>query len=78
MNSILVSPTNRNEFLLVKELLNRMNISHKSLSPDSDDLEEHKEWVQFGMSNLERAYADDEPEYTSSMVKEPNPEYKIG
>lgn len=30
----------------------------------------------YSVKGLSRAYADDEPEYDMSMVKEPNPSYK--
>jgi len=37
---------------------------------------ERKDWIDSSLSQLNKAYSDDEPEYTLSMVKEPNPEYK--
>lgn len=36
---------------------------------------ERDDWVAFAKHALSRAYSDDEPEYTSSMIKEPNPKY---
>ncbi len=38
--------------------------------------DEKKEWESFAKENIAKAYSDDEPEYTESMVKEPNPAYK--
>ncbi len=37
---------------------------------------EREFWRLFAHRNLNRAYSDDEPEYTMSMVKEPNPKYE--
>ena len=41
---------------------------------DASD-EEREEWYRFAASNLGRAYAEDEPEYTVDMIKEFNPRY---
>jgi hypothetical protein len=38
--------------------------------------DERKDWIDSSLSQLNKTYSDDEPEYTLSMVKEPNPEYK--
>jgi predicted HTH domain antitoxin len=38
---------------------------------------ESDEWYKYSMLNFNRAYADDEPEYTSDMVKEFNPDYNL-
>lgn len=35
--------------------------------------EERKEWTRFSLANLERAYSDDEPEYSLDLIKEVNP-----
>lgn len=40
------------------------------------DSDERKDWIDSSLSQLNRAYTDDEPEYSVSMIKEPNPEYK--
>ena len=37
---------------------------------------EYAAWTQLSKSGLARAYGDHEPEYASSLVKEPNPEYE--
>ena len=37
---------------------------------------EHEEWTQFSMQQLERAYGEDEPEYTLDALKEVNPNYE--
>lgn len=38
--------------------------------------QENDSWRQFSQSQLIKAYSDMEPEYTESMVKEPNPDYR--
>jgi len=37
---------------------------------------EREDWANFAMEALERAYGDDEPEYTPDMIKKANPEYE--
>lgn len=37
--------------------------------------EERKAWTRFSLANLERAYSDDEPEYSLDLLKEMNPNY---
>lgn len=36
---------------------------------------ETDEWRKFSISNLERAYSEDEPDYSNVLVKERNPKY---
>ncbi len=38
--------------------------------------EEDEKWSEFSSKSISRAYADDEPEYEVSMIKEPNSEYE--
>ncbi len=38
--------------------------------------DERKDWIVSSLSSLNNAYDKDEPEYSSSLIKEPNPEYK--
>lgn len=45
------------------------------LSKEQSD-PEREDWANLAMESLERAYGDDEPEYTLDMIKEFNPEYK--
>lgn len=40
------------------------------------DYDERKDWTDSTLSQLNRAYSENEPEYSVSMIKEPNPEYK--
>lgn len=43
--------------------------------PKSSD-EEREDWTRLALENLERAYGDDEPEYSLDLIKEANPEYE--
>ena len=38
--------------------------------------EEREDWMRFSLANLERAYGDDEPEYSLDLIKEANPKYE--
>ncbi len=37
---------------------------------------EAEDWTKFSVKNLERAYGEDEPDYSNVLVKEPNPQYQ--
>lgn len=43
------------------------------VSPSEDD--EHAAWLLASAAGLNRAYGDDEPEYPTELVKEPNPDF---
>jgi mRNA interferase MazF len=49
----------------------------KTEEVDIDNMQdsERKDWAQFSVSQLGRAYGESEPDYSDSVVKEPNPEY---
>jgi|GEM_PF-3937388 len=49
-------------------------LSSKDIDPGKH---EEKEWVTSSLSQLNKIYSEDEPEYSASLIKEPNPEYKI-
>jgi len=38
--------------------------------------EEREDWTRFSLTNLERAFGDDEPEYSLDSIKEANPNYE--
>jgi len=42
--------------------------------PPPDD--EQEDWYAFSAQNLAEAYGDDEPTYSSTLIKEHNPEYE--
>ena len=75
MTSLIVSPTNRQELILLKELFKKMQIEFKPLSYNIEEEVDTEEWYRFAMINFSRAFSDDEPEYTSEMIKEQNPNY---
>lgn len=37
--------------------------------------DEHEAWLYLSKSGLAKAYAENEPEYSLDLIKEPNPEY---
>ena len=39
--------------------------------------EEREDSTRFSLTNLERAYGDDEPEYSLDLIKEANPKYEV-
>ncbi len=39
-------------------------------------LDEREDWIASSLSGLNKVYNEGEPEYASSLIKEPNPEYK--
>ena len=39
---------------------------------------EEEEWLRLSAQRLEAAYGDFEPEYPTSLIKEPNPNYEGG
>lgn len=39
---------------------------------------EREEWLRLAARRFEDAYGDDEPEYSPSLIKEPNPDYEGG
>jgi hypothetical protein len=46
-----------------------------TILPEVGD-EDRGDWLAFAAQSLARAYGPDEPEYTTDMVKEPNPLYE--
>ena len=47
-----------------------------TILPEEQSVSEREDWANLAMESLERAYSDDEPEYTVDMIKELNPDYK--
>lgn len=77
MNSLIVTPSNQQEYILLSELLKKMKIMYKTLSNEEEIVQNNDDelWQQYALNNLSKAYSDDEPEYTSDMIKESNPDY---
>ena len=46
-----------------------------TILPKSLD-DEREDWTRLALENLERAYGDNEPEYSLDLIKEANPEYE--
>jgi hypothetical protein len=42
---------------------------------DDESEAERKDWAQFSLTSMARAYGDDEPEYSLDSITEPNSEY---
>jgi len=38
--------------------------------------EEREDWTRFSLANLERAYGNNEPEYSLDLIKKANPKYE--
>lgn len=75
MTSIVVKPSNEHDFILLKDLFEKMKIEYKPLQYEIDEKDDSESWYRFAMINLSRAYSDEEPEYSSEMIKEKNPQY---
>ncbi|MFC2131532.1 hypothetical protein ACFLSQ_08865 [Bacteroidota bacterium] len=77
MTSLIVTPENKEDYILLKEVLSKMKIKFKPITYDIENEKdtESEDWYRFSMMNLSKSYSDDEPEYTSDMIREPNPEY---
>lgn len=52
----------------------RVTVYPAGSPPDS----EREDWLLLAQQSLERAYGDDEPEYSPNLIREPNPEYEGG
>ena len=44
--------------------------------PKSEDTEDRASWGVWAATSLAGAYADDEPDYSLDLIKEPNPDYE--
>jgi len=59
-----------------KNLRKKVNGRHQNIVKKESNDDERDDWMRFSLQNLERAYGDNEPEYTSDMIIEPNPYYE--
>ncbi|MDI6853097.1 MAG: AbrB/MazE/SpoVT family DNA-binding domain-containing protein [Deltaproteobacteria bacterium] len=48
----------------------------KGASPPAAAAAEQQAWGKLSARQLERAYGEAEPDYSSNLIKEPNPEYQ--
>ena len=44
--------------------------------PKEQEDEEHEAWLRLSSEGLARAYGEEEPEYPTELIKEPNPDYE--
>lgn len=51
-------------------------MTYTDSDPASDD--EREAWLNLSIQGLEEAYGEDEPEYSSDLIKEVNPHYREG
>ena len=51
-------------------------ITDEAYSERSDNKDESGDLIVLSKKSLNRAYTEEEPEYTLNMIKEPNPEYE--
>ena len=47
-----------------------------TVTPLTGENRERVDWIQISRSKLAAAYAEDEPDYPLSLIKEPNPQYE--
>jgi len=47
-----------------------------TIRPRSEDTEDRASWGVWAATSLAGAYADDEPDYSLDLIKEPNPDYE--
>lgn len=67
--------------LIPKQLVDKKQVSSRTSrqrrrARERSQVDEWEDWRHLALNALERAYSDDEPEYTSDLIKEPNPEYE--
>ena len=44
--------------------------------PDQESDDEYEQWLLLSRQRLEEGYAENEPEYSSDLIKEVNPDYE--
>ncbi|MDP2268070.1 MAG: hypothetical protein Q8K46_02775 [Deltaproteobacteria bacterium] len=47
-----------------------------TIIPEQESDKEHESWLNLSSQRLEDAYGEDEPEYSSNLLKEVNPDYE--
>lgn len=81
--SIITKPTGEPSVMTIdfNQLDERLNGIVQKLLQEVEDMETTQEqafWYGLGAQNLERAYGEDEPEYTEADLLNRNPHYKDG
>lgn len=59
-----------------EQRLSLMELLAQSLRADLSPKAEQDDWPLFSVQELSAAYSEDEPEYSVSLIKEPNPTYE--
>ena len=57
-------------------LLNPKAVVDREATPSPDQGAKSENWGKLAARHLEMAYGENEPDYSSKMIKEPNPEYQ--
>lgn len=71
--------TNGNLVLMPKKEATTAQVNGRSRSLNRQTKEidnDREEWMSFALSAWDSRFGDDEPEYTSDMIKVPNPDYE--
>jgi len=68
--------TSLEKIQLIEKVIPEIELSFQQTIAKVEREEERNEWLTLSAQGLERAYGNDEPEYPSTLVKEPNPKYK--
>jgi len=64
------------------ELLNPLSIPEGTkvfiipILPEENNTEEREDWEKFSLNNLNKCYAESEPEYNLESIQEYNPDYE--
>ncbi len=78
MKSLVTLPAHFNGSTIVIDTPHNLKRNTKLLVTVLDfeiEGEERNFWTELSLSQLEKAYGKDEPEYPLSLIKEPNPGY---
>ena len=76
MNMIKAKVTDSTHLELLKPISEKNGKTVVVIIADPDDMnEEHQQWLSLYLGRLQSAYGESEPVYTTSMVRERNPEY---
>jgi len=60
-----------------KEIEKEYDVNIEVTQVPNEELEERKFWQSIGQKSFQKAYSDNEPDYSNATVLEPNPKYKL-
>jgi hypothetical protein len=72
MKMILIDAESANNEYELFEFINQKNIKYEISDEESED----EMFYNFSANNLNRAYSDDEPDYSNVLIKETNTGYR--